>query len=201
MTNDQARHIYKKVEYEGVINVDTIKQEIEEDKLSKDNIDYDEINPYHNIIINNIDKENVITSIMEQWSILSNIFSYMQYDRNPKNFYDLDIKIIDQKSHGEINDRFKEEDRQILELDFGDTPDKLWREYLDRYEGVQSEVIHTTRFDENLDLGTTYLGRLYMTRASKIKEEEKFPISEQGIYGREIIRWYRMSDTFRYRSK
>ena len=46
----QARHIYKKVESEGVVNIDTIKQEIEEDKLSKDNID-DKINPYHNIII------------------------------------------------------------------------------------------------------------------------------------------------------
>ena len=33
------------------------KQEIEEDKLSKDNINEDEINPYHNIIINNVDKE------------------------------------------------------------------------------------------------------------------------------------------------
>ena len=58
MTNDQARHIYKKVELEGIVNGDTIKQEIEEDKLSKDNIDDDKINPYHNIIINNIDKEN-----------------------------------------------------------------------------------------------------------------------------------------------
>ena len=39
---------------------------MEEDKLSKDNIDDDEVNPCHNIIINNIDKENVITSQMEQ---------------------------------------------------------------------------------------------------------------------------------------
>ena len=30
------------------------------------------INPPHNVIINNIDKENIITSQMEQWSILSN---------------------------------------------------------------------------------------------------------------------------------
>ena len=70
LTNDQARHIYKKVELEGVVNIDTIKQEIEEDKLGKDNIDDDEIKPYHNIIINIIDKENIITSQMEQWSIL-----------------------------------------------------------------------------------------------------------------------------------
>ena len=33
-----------------MVNVDTIKQVIEEDKLGKDNIDDDEINPYHKII-------------------------------------------------------------------------------------------------------------------------------------------------------
>ena len=48
---DQARHIYKKVELEGVVNVDTIKQEKEDDKLGRDNIDDDEVNSYHNIII------------------------------------------------------------------------------------------------------------------------------------------------------
>ena len=43
----------------------------------------------------------------------------MQYDRNPKNFYDLDVKAIDQKKHRKIYDRLKDEDKQILELDFG----------------------------------------------------------------------------------
>ena len=46
------------------------------------------------------------------------------------------------------------------------------------YEGIQSEVISTTRFDENSDLSTTYLGRGNITRPSEIKAEEKFPISE-----------------------
>ena len=39
------------------------------------------------------------------------------------------------------------------------------------YEGGQSEVLSTTRFDENSDLSTTYLGRIGMTRACKIKVE------------------------------
>ena len=99
LTKEQARHIYMKVELEGIVNVDTIKQEIEEDKLGRDNIDDDEVNPYHNILINNIDKENVNTSQMGQWSILSNVVNYVQYDRNPKNFYKLNIKSIDQKNH------------------------------------------------------------------------------------------------------
>ena len=61
-------------------------QEIEENKLGKGNIDDDEVNPCHNIIINNIDKENIITLQIEQWSILSNVVNYVQYDSNPKNF-------------------------------------------------------------------------------------------------------------------
>ena len=47
------------------------------------------------------------------------------------------------------------------------------------YEGIQSEV-SITRFDENSYLSTTYLGRTGITRASKIKVEERFPLSEQG---------------------
>ena len=65
--------------------------------------------------MNNIDKENIITSQKEHWSVLSNIVNYVQYDRSPRNFYNLDIKIIDQKSHKKICDKFKEEDRQIIE--------------------------------------------------------------------------------------
>ena len=59
-------------------------------------------------------------------------------------------------------------------------PEKLKEEYLDTYNGFQSEILSTTRLDENSDLSTTYLGRADMTKASKIKVEETFLISEQG---------------------
>ena len=59
-------------------------------------------------------------------------------------------------------------------------PQKLGEEYLDIYDGIQSEILSTTIFDENSDLSTTYLGKADMTKVSKIKEEEKFPISEKG---------------------
>ena len=69
--------------------------------------------------------------------------------------------------------------RQTQELDFGDTLGELKGEYLEVYEGIQSEVVTTTRFDENLDFSTTYLGKIDTTRASKIKAKETFPIPEQ----------------------
>ena len=68
----------------------------------------------------------------------------------------------------------------MLEFDFGHTPEKLKGEYLDTYGGIQSEILSTTRFDENSNLSTTNLGRVDIIRVSKIKVEGRFPISEQG---------------------
>ena len=85
---------------------------------------------------------------MEQWSILSNRLNYVQYDRNPKTSYYLGVKAIDQKSHGKMYNRLKDEDRQILELDFCVNPDQLRGEYLDIYEGVQLEVLSDGKWME-----------------------------------------------------
>ena len=41
-------------------------------------------------------------------------------------------------------------------------------------------MLSTAKFEENSDLSTTHLGRIDMTRASKIKVEEMFLISEEG---------------------
>ena len=57
------------------------------------------------------------------------------------------------------------------------------------FKGIQSEVISTTRFDENSDLSTTYLGNIDIIRASKIKAEEKSSYIRTWIYDRKIIRW------------
>ena len=63
---------------------------------------------------------------MKQWSILSNIVNYKQYDRHPKNFYNLNIRAV-------IKGHYKrrpntEEERKMLELDFGDMSKKLKEE-------------------------------------------------------------------------
>ena len=60
------------------------------------------------------------------------------------------------------------------------TPHILKEEYLDVYEGIQSEIVNTTRFGENSDLSTTFLGKSNRSRNDKLKAEESFPITEQG---------------------
>ena len=129
---------------------------------------------------------------MEQLSTLSNMVNYIQYNRHPKNFYNLDIRAVNKEKHKRKSNL--EEEREMLELDFGDIPQKLKEEYLDIYSGIQSEILNTTRFDENSDLSTTYLGRVDMTRNSKIKVEETFPISEQGY----TVENYWMEQNVRY---
>ena len=51
----------------------------------------------------------------------------------------------------------------LLDLNLIGDPGRSKEEYLDRYKGVKSEMVDTTRFDENLDLSTTYLGETNMT--------------------------------------
>ena len=59
-------------------------------------------------------------------------------------------------------------------------PLKLHEEYMDVYEGIQSEIVSATRFDENSDFSTTYLGRTNKENKDNLRAEESFPVSERG---------------------
>ena len=113
---------------------------------------------------------------MEQWSILSNVLSYIQHDKHQTMNHTLNIRAMNKHRS---NPATKEE-KEFIELDFGSTPHNLCEEYLDVYEGIQSEIVNTTRCDEISDLSTTYLGRSDKARNDKLKAEESFPISEHG---------------------
>ena len=88
-------------------------------------------------------------------------------------FYNLDIRAVGQKNYKKINT--KEEERQIEQLEFGDTPKKLKGKYLDMYKGIQSVVLSTTRIDGNSDFSTIYLHGADITRVrSKCKKDSLY---------------------------
>ena len=61
LTRDQARHIYKKVETKGIINIDTVKHEIEQEKqLSRMDNASGEVNPYKELVVNNAEKVEIL---------------------------------------------------------------------------------------------------------------------------------------------
>ena len=72
-------------------------------------------------------------------------------------------------------------EKEFREVDFGITLQNLQDEYLDVYEGIQSDIVSSSRFDENSDISMTYLGRIGQEDSqNKLKAEELFPISENG---------------------
>ena len=62
---------------------------------------------------------------MEQWSILSNIVNYIQYDTHPKNYHGFSVSAVNKRRKTPY---INEEERDMLELDFGHMPDKLKEE-------------------------------------------------------------------------
>ena len=91
-----------------------------------------------------------------------------------------DIKMVDYHDHRKMYKRMRKEEGQIS-IDFGESPDVLKAKCMDVYEDVFAEVVTTNGFDENVDLSTTYLGKIDMKREDTMKAEESFPISEQGF--------------------
>ena len=92
----------------------------------------------------------------------------------------IDIKPIDYREHKRIYRKMGGEGGEKLEMDFGESLEIMKSRYMDVYNDVYAEVVTTSRFDENVDLSTTYLGRIEMKREEVMKAEESFPISEQG---------------------
>ena len=94
---------------------------------------------------------------MAQLSILSNILNDIQHDRYHIYHavsHTLNIKAVNKHR----NKSEEKEEKEPVELDFGSMPLKWHEEYLDVNEGIQSEIVNTTRFNENSDLSMTYLG-------------------------------------------
>ena len=119
---------------------------------------------------------------MEQWSILSDNIVYVKSEDNGV-MNGIDIKMIDYQDHRKMG----REEGGRLNIDFGESPDVLKDKYMDVYDDVFAEIVTTNRFDENVDLSTTYLGKIGMKWEDIMKAEESFPISEQGFVMARIL--------------
>ena len=181
LTRDQTRHVYKKVETGESINTDMIQQEVEQEKqLNKLDDDSGEENPYRELIVNNAERIEVQKTQMEQWSILNNKLNYIQHSQLNSMDHSLDIRPIN-KHKFQSNDSHSSLVKEFREIDFGKDPQNLQDEYLDVYEGIQSDIVSLNKFDENSDISMTYLGQIeHKGSQNKLKVEESFPISENG---------------------
>ena len=114
LSEEQARHVYKKVESGGTIDTNTLKQEIERvQELSRLDDTSGDINPYRELIVNNVEKVETILSQIEQWLILSNVVNYVQYDKHPRNFHSLNFSAMNKET---CKRNLKSEEKQNQKL-------------------------------------------------------------------------------------
>ena len=155
LTRDQVRYVYKKVETGGMINTDTVQQEIEQEKqFSRMDDDSGEVNPYRELVVNNAERVEMPITQMEQWSILSSLLNYVQHSKFNSMNHALCIKPVN-RHKAKPN-----EGREFREVDFSTVLQSIQDEYLDVYEGILSDIVSSSRFDENSHISTTYLGRM-----------------------------------------
>ena len=74
LSEKQDNYVFKKVEEGKVINVNTIKHELEQD------LDREDDNPYKRVSLNKIYKGEDKTPWMENWSIFSDNVRYVQHN-------------------------------------------------------------------------------------------------------------------------
>ena len=180
LSEEQANYVYKKVEEGKTINVNVMQHE---QSFNREND-----NPYERIILNQMYKEENKTPHMEHWSIFSDNVRYVQHDE--KTPHRLDLKTLDYRHHKDLYFKMKKEGNESLDIDFGIDSETVKARYLDVYENVHAELIYSNRFDKNSDLSTTYLGQTKMTRDTKVKAEERFPITGHGFASGNLLDWY-----------
>ena len=176
LTERQADHVYKAMEKGNMINTKTMTSEMTQNQ---------DDNPYKRVVLNNIYKIPEKCPEMKNWSIFSDNIRYVQHDKMTTPYLDFDT--LDYRNHQDLYFQLKEEKREALDVDFGLYPDVTKGRYLDVYEDIYAEMVYSSKFDENSDLSTTYLGKADMTRNSKIKAEERFPITSQGFASGKLL--------------
>ena len=179
LTERQTDHVYKAIEEGNMINTKTITCESVACKSTQDD------NPYKKVVLNNVFKEKDESPEMRNWSIFSDNVRYIQH--NQATSQNLNIDTLDYRDHKDLYLKLKEEEGETLDIDFGLYPDITKARYLDVYEHIYAEIVYASKFDENSDLSMTYLGQTEMMRDTKIKAEERFPITGQGFASGKLL--------------
>ena len=181
LTERQADHVYTAIEEGNMINTKTITCESMTCKRNQ----YQDKNPYKRVVLNNVYKDPDKSPEMKSWSIFSDNVRYVQHDQITSQ--NLNIDTLDYRDHEDLYLKLKEEETETLDVDFGLNPDITKSRYLDIYGGVYAEMVSTNKFNENSYLSMTYLGQTEITRDTKIKAEERFPITGQGFASGKLL--------------
>ena len=183
-TKEQMKQIYDKVETGEEVRIQKLVQQNISDSPKQETF-VNNINQYEKALLSdrNMRRNN---AQMEQWSILSDNIVYVR-SKDSDVMNGIDIKSTEYREHKRIYRKMGKEGGERIDIDFGESPEVMKSRHMDVYDNIYAEVVMTSRFDENVDLSMTYLGRIDMKRDEVMKAEESFPISEQGFVMGKLI--------------
>ena len=176
LTERQADYVYETVKKGNMINTKAMTNEMTQDQSD---------NPYRRVVLNKVYKVPEKCPEMKNWSIFSDSVRYVQHDQ--RTTQNLNFDTLDYRNHKDLYLQLKEEPLPVPDVDFGLYPDVTKARYLDVYEDIYAEIVYASKFDENSDLSTIYLGKTDMTRNNRIKAEERFPITGQGFASEKLL--------------
>ena len=178
LTKDQTKHIYDKIETDEEIGIRKLVQQNIPDSPKQETFAKN-VNQYEKALLSDryMSSSN---AQMDQWLILRDNIVYVK-SKDSDIMGGIPIKSIDYREHKRMHRKMNKEGGERIDINFGESPEVMKSRYMDVYDNVYAEVVTTSRFDENVDLSTTYFGRIDMKREEVMKAEESFPISEQGF--------------------
>ena len=111
LTEDQARHIYKKVEMDKPVNIETMTQEMEDDKVIRNRLkekeDENEPNPYQMVILNKKSRDDAKIEQMINWSIFNGLIKYVDASSCSDVILSLTVKPLDDRKHNRLYNSLK----------------------------------------------------------------------------------------------
>ena len=184
LTKDQTKHIYNKIETGEEIRIRNLVQQNISNSPKQETF-VSNVNQYEKALLSDryMRRSNVQ---MDQWSILSDNIVYVK-SKDSDIMSGIDIKSIDYREHKRMYRKMNKEGGERIDINFGESLEVMKSRYMDVYDNVYAEAVMTSTFDENVDLSTTYLGRIDMKREEVLKAEESFPILEQGFVKGKLI--------------
>ena len=180
LTKDQAKHIYEMVEMNKLVTIHAMKQDIKDNskiRVRSEGVEIDsDLNPYQMAVSNRRPKD-AKTEHMINWSILSDKITYVNSCANMGPSFT--IRPLEDKKHKRLYSNLKADEELIPDIIFDEG--RIKDTYLDRYDGVEAEILQVTRFDESTDLSTTYLGKTNVTRECD-QSRRKIPNLRTRVY-------------------
>ena len=154
LTKEQMKQFYDKVETGEEVRIRKLVQQNISTSPKQETF-VNNVNQYEKALLSdrNMRKSN---SQMEQWSILSDNIIYVKSEDNDI-MNGINIKSIDYREHKRMYRKMGREGGEQLDINFGESPEIMRSRYMDVYDDIYAEMVTTSRFDENVDLSTTYL--------------------------------------------